>query len=381
MRALILSCNTGEGHNSAACAIKEEFDRRGITCAILDALGFISAKLSRFVGGCHVQVYRHVPRAFRKGYSFSERHEAIFSEQKLIYRCLASGVRNLYDTVVGEKYDLLICTHAFSALMVSELRRRYDLNIGTCFVATDYTCSPSVAENDLDLYFIGHKSLLEEYEQSGIPRDKLIPSGIPVRRAFYEQLSGQEAKKRLGLAPSRRNLLLMCGSMGCGPVEKLAQALAEKLPENCDLTVVCGTNKQLYGTLSSVQSEHVHVLGYTDQFPLLLSASDLLVTKPGGLSITEAATKGTPMLFVDVVGGCEHRNLEFFLEHGWGETKPTVDMLAETSTRLLADPDLLSRRAGVLKEEFRNNSAKQICDALTQLSWAYEPQVCGACRR
>jgi processive 1,2-diacylglycerol beta-glucosyltransferase len=369
MRALILTCNTGEGHNSSAAAIKEAFDLRGIDCGIVDSLSFVSEKLPEFIRKCHVHIYRHIPRAFRNGYSYSEKHESVFSDQNLIYKCLASGADRLHEMVVRGRYSLLICVHVFSALMVTELRRRYRTDIETCYVATDYTCTPSTGNSELDHYFIAHEELIDEYAENGIPRSKLIPAGIPVRQEFYEQVRKEEARKQLGVPADRQSVLLMCGSMGCGPVEEMTRELAVRLPHKCDLTVICGTNEKLRKSLSKAAPEKVRVLGYSYQMPLLMSAADLLVTKPGGISISEAAAKRLPMLFLDVVGGCEYRNLQFFTARRWAETYDTPEDLAKRCTELIKAPSLLQMKSEVLKEDFRGKAAKLICDVATAEAW------------
>lgn len=374
MRALILTCNTGEGHNSSAAAIKEEFIQRGIDCDIADALGFISGKLSEFISNWHVRIYRYAPKAFRSGYSYSEKHESIFSDQKLLYKCLASGVDRMYGAVIHGRYDLLVCVHVFSALMVTELKQRYDIHIGTCFVATDYTCSPSVAESNLDAYFIAHEALADEYVENGIPRNKLIATGIPIRQSFHESIDKGKAKKLLGLTADQQNVLLMCGSMGCGPVEELAWTFLEKLPDNCLLTVVCGTNAKLLRSLSKIRSEQIRVLGYMKNIPLLMSASELFLTKPGGISITEAAAIGVPMLLIDVVGGCEARNLQFFTGQGWAVTGKTPEELMDKSIALLHDPAALQRKAKVLKNAFQGDPATRIYDAVSAWTWNRPPR-------
>ncbi|MDD2214895.1 MAG: hypothetical protein PHR21_10220, partial [Oscillospiraceae bacterium] len=237
MKALILTCNTGEGHNSAAAAISQEMARQQISCDTADALSFISERLSKIVCTCHKHVYRHIPQAFRAGYGYSEKHEALFSDRSLIYRALASGTDNLRDFVETGDYNLLICVHVFSALMASELQRRCELPVKTMFISTDYTCSPSMAESQMDLYCIGHRDLAQEYADNGVDPARLFASGIPVRQAFTQAPERGLARHSLELPPEGKSLVIMGGSMGAGPVEELTLRLLELLPLDCDLTV------------------------------------------------------------------------------------------------------------------------------------------------
>lgn len=183
-KVLILSCNTGQGHNSCAAAITEYFGEQNISCEIQDALAFVSDQFSHFISWGHSWVYRHIPWLFSWGYHFSEEHPALFKEASPIYKILNSGSEDMYRYIADGGYDTVICTHVFSAMMLTHMLGVHPMKLQTAFVATDYTCSPSTEESNLQFYFIPDKSLEDEYAKCGIPRERMIPSGIPVRHDF-----------------------------------------------------------------------------------------------------------------------------------------------------------------------------------------------------
>ena len=121
MKVLILSCNTGEGHNSCAAALAEECRHENIPCDTEDALRFISPEVSRFISNWHVRIYRHAPGLFRVGYRAAEEHPEQFHESSTLYRYLTQGAETLGGFIAGSGYDTVICTHPFAALMVSEV--------------------------------------------------------------------------------------------------------------------------------------------------------------------------------------------------------------------------------------------------------------------
>ena len=130
MKVLILSCNTGEGHNSCAAALEEECRNQNIPCDTEDALRFISPEVSRFISNWHVRIYRHAPGLFRVGYRAAEDHPAQFHEGSALYRYLTQGAEKLCGFIAGSGYDTVICTHTFAALMVSEvLLHRHGLHL------------------------------------------------------------------------------------------------------------------------------------------------------------------------------------------------------------------------------------------------------------
>ncbi|MEI3061907.1 MAG: hypothetical protein V8S72_02685 [Oscillospiraceae bacterium] len=144
MRTLILSCNTGAGHNSCAKALQETFTAHGEVCDIIDALQFISERASQFISNWHTRIYLYAPKLFKAGYQGAENHDSLFREGTGIYKFLTSGADRIYDYIVEGEYDNIICTHVFPALAISEMQERHpSMRITTSFISTDYTCSPA----------------------------------------------------------------------------------------------------------------------------------------------------------------------------------------------------------------------------------------------
>ena len=340
MKTLILSCTTGEGHNSCARAIKEYYDLRGEACTVADSLSFVSEEVSKLIAKGHLFIYRKLSPLFEWGYELAEHHPEKFDEDSRLYHFFARGAEDLYQYILRQNFDCILCTHPFSAMMLTAVRRRYDLMAVTGFVATDYTCCPGVNCSDLDLYFIPDETLTEEFCAQGIRREKIRPSGIPIRQAFFSALPQENAKEAVGIVPDHAHLVLACGSMGCGPMEELSEVLAPSLDEKTDLTIVCGTNEKL---LEAMVERHrnrsnVHVKSFVRDMPLLLESADLYITKPGGLSITEAMARNVPMVLVNAVGGCENYNLEHLLDQGRAGTGETVEELAKACITMLRNP-------------------------------------------
>ncbi len=345
MRVLILSCNTGEGHNSCGKALLEEFQANQIPCEMDDAFRFISPWISHMISFGFVRIYRYMPGLFRFGYRYSEEHPGVFKTDSGIYKILTAGADRLHRFISENGYDAIICTHVFSALIVSEILRRHSLSARTYFVATDYTCSPSCGQSTLDTYFIPDASIAGEFVSCGIPEEKLVASGIPIRRAFFQTIPQAAAKESCGLPPESRHLMVMCGSMGCGPIRTLVRQIAESLPENSHVSVICGTNQRLRKHLDRdhAQTPRVHIYSYVNDIPRMMDSADLYLTKPGGISVTEAAHKHLPMLFVDAVAGCEAYNMRFFIERGTAVTAATTEELAAKAISLMGDEAALNQ--------------------------------------
>ena len=293
MRVLILSSSTGAGHDTCANAIKEAFDNHGDNCKVCDVFSFFSDSVATIVSHSHTIMYRYFPLFFNIGYGHMQNHNVAYSKanKTLTNRILSLAGKKLYKHITDEGYEVVICTHPFATITLSAALKGKDHNVKTAFVATDYTYAPTVSSEEIDVYFIADEDIVPEFEVCGISKDKVIASGIPVRKMFYNTTDKSEAKERLGVNKDYTHLLVMCGSMGCGPIKKTVADILKKLPQNTEITVV-------------------------KNMSMVLDSADLYLTKPGGLSVTEAKLKKLPMVFIRAVAGCEEPNRKHFMKKG-----------------------------------------------------------------
>ena len=156
----------------------------------------------------------------------------------------------------------------------------------------------------------------------------------------------------LKLPEDKKIVLLMCGSMGCGPIKQLAELLPKVMPDNSHLVAICGSNRRLYTSLVKEQNPNVSVVGYTSRVSVYMDSADVILTKPGGLSSTEAAVKHLPMIFIDAVPGCETRNLDFFVSHGFADTATGAKALANMVCDYLENGNRIQDMQSRLKDSF-----------------------------
>lgn len=369
MRVLILSCSIGGGHNACARAVSDELTDRGAECVTRDALRFVYRGLPSLFSRSHVWVYRHTPAVFGKVYRFGETHPASFRPGTLFRRLFRRGTKRLGKYLREGGFDTVVCTHVFPAMMVSDVLRTYPDGAKkprTCFIATDYTGSPGLAESDMDTYFIPDRALAHFFAVGNITEERMQASGIPVRRAFYRRTPCEVAKERAGLPQDCRHMVMMCGSMGCGPMYGLTLGLAQQLQGNELLTVVCGTNKSLYRRLNRkcAGNPRVRILSYVRDVAGLLDSADLYLTKPGGISVTEAAEKRLPMVLIDTVAGCEDYNLHFFVDLGAAKTASDARATCDLCLRILRDDTERGAMSAAYEKRQAGCGARFICDAL-----------------
>lgn len=366
MKVLILSSSTGAGHDSCANAVKEIFDINSEICEVEEVLKYISKGVANFLTKGHTAMYRHFPTVFKIGYEFLDNHSGAYKKGSLTNKFLSIGSKKLGEHIKSEGYDTVICTHPFSTVMLAAAIDRCDLKVKTAFVATDYTCAPTVDAENLDVYFVPDNAIIDAFVKYGIKKEKIVTSGIPVRQMFYNCIPKNEAKTLTGIDKNNLHLLVMCGSMGCGPIEKLVNTIAARLPENAEITVVCGTNERLKKSLDKKYPPggKVHIKGFVKDMSALLDSADLYLTKPGGLSVSEARQKNLPMIFVNAVAGCEEYNRRHFVDMKTALCGDDVNQLSESCLELLNAPEKIEKMRAIFVNEEKTNSSERIREHL-----------------
>ncbi len=364
MRIALLSCNTGEGHNSTAKAVREVLESRGVECDLVDTLSCLSPGISKMVSTGHVYLYKYAPKLWDVSYSAMEHKDPNPNDRAMLNELLSLGAEKLRRLLLDGRYDAAICSHVFAGMMVTKMRKHKPMDMPCYLVTTDYARYPYIQHCRLDGYFIPAKELTDDFLKAQLPPDKLIPSGIPVRQAFYAPGDREEARRMLNLPADGLVVLLMCGSMGVGPMQKIARELASRMPDSATIIAMCARNKKLFDSISQINSPKLVPLGFTDQVPVYMDAADMIVTKPGGLTSTEAGNKHLPMVFINAVGGCETPNFDFFLERGYAVGSSHTEEVLEQAVALANDPEKLQQMRKNLSEGFRINSAAYIADVV-----------------
>lgn len=334
MKVLILTSHNGGGHDAVAKAIAQELISRGDTCLIRDCMRFISTDASRIAANGHAFVYRHCPELFGRGYEYAETHDT-FRPGSLQRQLLDRGGRSLCAYAARENVDVIVCTHVFAGIMASTWGG------GTCLVETDYTCTPGAEQARVDWHLIPHEALRSELVKKGVNADRILVSGIPVRQEIRRCLSREQARAAAGIPVGEPHVLLMGGSMGCGPIPQILDALLQQLPAEVRITTVCGSNEALLSQLQKRYADvpQIRLLGHTEDISTMMDGADVLVTKPGGITVTEAAVKRLPPVLFNAVSGCEAHNLRFFLSRGAALTGDTPEELAACCGALIRNAE------------------------------------------
>ena len=361
MKVLILSVSTGQDHYATAKALANRFESLDVDCEIMDVYGEISKLVNMTMSHGYLISTTYAPRAYHLVYQMMDKvtePSSPFSITRLVNRVMTEEIK---DLILEKDADYIISTHVLASCMMSNLRRRGFLE-DTCVIniVTDYTIHPLWQETgNLDYFVVGSELLSYSLERKNISAKKMLPFGIPVHKKFSKRTEQSKAREMLELKPDVPTLLVMSGSMGYGHIENTIETL-DSLPLVFQIMVVCGNNKALYRDLKQNEYEKdVHIYGFVDNVDLMMDASDCIITKPGGLTTSEALAKGLPMIMINPIPGHEHRNVEFMLNNGLGLYATKTFPIDEAVYNLFSHPrrvetirqtiDVLAKRDATFK--------------------------------
>lgn len=363
MDILILSCGTGGGHNSAGHAVQEEMARRGHNTTFLNPYDLHSKKLAARIDNTYIGIAQAAPKLFGAIYTAGDLYRRLPCHSPVYW--LNGGIaEEMAGYLEAHPFDAIFASHYFPTMILTKLRNQGVKVPKTIQIATDYTCSPFFEEAECDAYVIPSPVLTEEFVSRGIPADKIYPFGIPVRQEFQIRVPKNEAKRQLGLDPEKRYLLVAGGSIGAGAVEKTLTLLSEILQEKPELQVIaiCGSNEKLYIKLKKLFGGSIRLYSHTDQMALFLHACDLYLTKPGGLSTSEAAVAGVPLALLPPIPGCESKNLRFFTQNGMGKEVDVSRRGLREIIALMDHQEACQKMIQQQKKWIQPDAAARVCD-------------------
>src|SRR5258706_3937101 len=306
---LILQCPAGGGHKAAAMAIAERAEGRGLRARIIDALSFAPPWFAKLYVDTHLRSSAYVPKLYGSAYFASNHRSAVDGELRKRFDHWIG--RPLLRQVLSSDPLAVVTTHFFPMIKLGWARQHGALKAPLIEVITDYAAHAVWAEPGADAYCAPHGRACDDLVRHGISPALVVPTGIPVRAAF-------------GATPPvrpRRQLraLVTSGGFGVGPVSRVLRSLAP-IP-NLAVTVVCGQNPHLVECVSRMSADlalDARVIGFERDMPARIAEADVVVTKPGGLTVSECLAAGRPLILVGAVPGQESLNEAWVTEQGAG---------------------------------------------------------------
>lgn len=363
-KVLLLSVSTGEGHNSAARAIAEVLRQRNIECEIVDSVEFKGKKSHSFIADGYSWIIRHTPILFGLAYVLG----AAYDNMRLpspIKSYHQSYAEKIFKYIQEGGFDCVICTHLFSMHTATAIRDKYMPDLPCYGVITDYTAIPFYRGSKLDAYFVPDDRTRCMLVKKGIPYDSVILSGIPVSPKYAAAVDRAQARELLGIPQDKKVVVISAGGAGCGKIRQLCKSLGRSIDDDTSVYVFVGKNKKLKSSIdkSLGDDKRFNALDFTPDINLYVKAADVAMTKPGGLSSTEFAISGTPLILLKAIPGCETCNQRYFVRRGMATYCKTNRKAIRHTLHILYKENAAEQRSANAGERAVNpNAAMDIVD-------------------
>ncbi|MDP8218823.1 MAG: glycosyltransferase [Candidatus Theseobacter exili] len=336
---LILYVNRNSGHHIAALAIKKSIQEQNptVNARVYDFLAVIHPILDKVVLNAYLGVVRKTPELWAYLYDNRKVKERLKRLQDAVHKKKLPRLNRLIERT---KPDAVICTQAYPCGVMATYKEETGSRMPLISVVTDYFVHSYWIMNGVDKYIVPSEAVREKLLSEGILDDRIKAFGIPVLSKFSKFVSKDEARRECGIDTDSQVLLIMGGGSGLLPVKKILQSL-RKMQSKPLIIALTGTNKALYEKLCIYRektSSNVMVLSKTSKVDKLMTAADLMITKPGGLTVTEAIVKKLPMLIMNPLPGQEVKNTKFLAKNGLAKEVKSISKLPELVQNFLDDP-------------------------------------------
>ena len=367
MKVLIMSVKAGYGHHSTARAIIDYLQDKGIESEMLDTFEYINRHLADTIDNGYLFSTKYFPELFGKAYDMLDKRDERWDKRSPI-SVLSKLVSNkLKDYITDYKPDVIVGTHSYACMVMTYLKENWGVTCPMIGIVTDFTVHPFWESTEIDYYVTSHEMLENQMRKKGIPKEKILPYGIPIRKMFANKISKQDARKQLGVE-DKRTLLVMMGSMGFGNLVKDIASI-DNLDEDFQILCVCGNNEKMKNEIASkTWNKTVIPYGFVDNVDVMMDAADLIITKPGGLTTSEFLAKGLPAIIMNPIRGQEDRNTEFLVNNGAAVMVTETFPLEEALFQMIKSPKRLELLGKSVAELGKPNSTKDVCEFIIKLT-------------
>lgn len=326
MKILVIHASAGAGHMKAAEALYEGLEKHTSHEAVLiDALNYTSPFFKKFYRSTYLFLISRLPSLWGLFFAITD----VPFLQPLVHL-----VRRLYNTVnasalhaylEGEQFDYIFATHFMPVEVAAAMKRAKRITSKLVTVVTDFDVHKIWLAGETDMYTVASDWTKRKLETLGPPAEKIHAYGIPTLERFSLPRDQAYLKGQLGLNKDTFTVLIATGSFGIGPIAEILEAL-----DDFQVLVVCGHNRRLFERLNRNPKDSIKVLGLVENMHELMTVADVMVTKPGGLSISEALVSQLPLVFFNAIPGQEAGNVRVLREYGIGVQASSVkDIVAE----------------------------------------------------
>ncbi|HLP77820.1 MAG TPA: glycosyltransferase [Candidatus Paceibacterota bacterium] len=368
MRILIATETAGGGHIAAAAALEEAWSKLRPEDVVerVDLTKFFSPLHRKIHADGYVKLVERAPELWGMVFKGTD-DPKVARRINRIKRAFPSNSRRRFERYVKAfDPDLVLCTHYEPLETLGHMKKRRDgLKALVASVITDFEAHALWMEPGVDLYCVAAEETKARLVARGAAAENVVATGIPISAKFSAKIDSKLVRQSIGLRDDQPVLLVLSGGFGMGPVAEILAEL-DKVPQRFQTVVVTGRNEDLRHSLAAQDREHpTHVIGFASNMHELMAVSDLVITKPGGLTSSEALALGKPLFILNPIPGQEAANSDFLLERGAAAKVNRVEDLPYRIEQLIGSKKL-AEMAKAAKALGRPKAAQQICETCAE---------------
>lgn len=370
-KIMIFYAAYGGGHLSAACSIKENIETNytDVEVKLVDCMEYTNKVINKVTTKAYSEMAKKAPRTWGKVYWKSQSGplaQISTTSNKLLSIKLNKLLKDFQP-------NLIISTHPFASTMCAYLKKIGKLDTKIATIMTDYAPHDQwlVFNKYVDYYFVSHEGMKKQLHNKGISNKKIYATGIPLSNKFLLKYDKAKTLQNFGLSPNRKTVLFFGGGeFGLGKTQtfNIFKSFVE-CHQNIQIVAIAGKNEKMKKSFEHLineldKQEYIKVLEYTDKIPELMSISDLVVTKPGGLTTTESLASGLPIVVINPIPGQEEENAAYLEENKVAIWIRKNDNVEEILNNLFSNPDKMQEMKIRARLISKKNSTKDICKVL-----------------
>jgi len=367
-KIIIFYGSYGGGHLSAARSIKEYIEKNyeDIQVQMVDCIEYVNKMVNKVTTTAYTELAKKAPWAW--GYVYKKAEKGFMAKVTTDSNKLMAYKLN--KLLQDFSPDYVISTHPFSSQMCAYLKKKNKANFKLATIMTDYAPHDQwlLYPEEVDYFFVAHNSMRDDLIDKGISKSKVYATGIPLSYRFLEHYNKKEILQEFCLKQGKKRVLFFAGGefgLGKSTTFEVLKTFAENFPE-LQIIAIAGRNKNMkekFTELVETTSRHdtIKILEYTNKVPELMSISDLVVTKPGGLTTTESLASGLPIIVINPIPGQEEENAHFLEENGVAIWLKKEDNVKEVLENIFNNPDKMLDMKIKARLLAKKNSTQDIC--------------------
>lgn len=360
-RILLMYISVRSGHQMASMAVEEALKHMRPDTEVLsiNAFNYTNPVFEKIINSVYMKVIEKKPEIWDYLYDNPNFEKKTKKLKDLIHKYNSIKLKRLIEDF---RPDAVGCTQAFPCGMIADYKKFYNVELPLFAILTDFNSHMYWIYNDVDFYCVASETARQRLIETGVDGNKIKIYGIPISRQFSREIDKGETLKKFNINSDRPNLLVMGGGSGIGPIKDIVLSL-EKIELDFQILVITGMNKKLFKEMNKLSGrirKNLFVFGYVDDLGEIMEISDIIITKPGGLTSAEALAKGLPMIIVNPIPGQEAYNTQYLLQTNAAIKADSINDVRGIVKGILSDKGKLLQMKQAAKQWGRPEAALDI---------------------